>query len=460
MFKFLRKMWHDRRGNTLAIAAACMPLFVGAAGLATDTIQWTLWKRQLQRAADSAAMAGVYDRTANGGETTNTDAAVTHDLSINRHTYYDLLDGQPDCSGACDIDYPEDTAFATDHVSVTIKIRQPLTFSSIFLSTAPTITATATAAAVTSGGDACIEALEKDPTKTGITNSGNATVDAPNCVLYSNSPSANSATAGGSSEVTAKAVAAVGGIAQSNNFHVGKYLPYSPALIDPFGPDGRNVTPNPDDMHCAGHWVTKGKSKTWVADALTSTTDVANATYLDSSGNVQTGANCFSSMSVGANTSLSIPDDFGPIYLNGGGVDLKGHFDCDGCSIVLTNKSTATDATIGDFSSNAQATNTIIAPTEGDFRGIAVYQDRRAKSGTPKINGGSGSLITGALYFPGTELWINGTGDATSMCAMFVARRVVFTGTAGIKLSSPSDEDCEGLGLPSNSSSTSIRLVA
>jgi len=54
MIGFIKKLVGDRRGNVLAIAAACLPLVVGAAGLATDTIQWTMWKRQLQRAADSA----------------------------------------------------------------------------------------------------------------------------------------------------------------------------------------------------------------------------------------------------------------------------------------------------------------------------------------------------------------------------------------------------------------------
>ncbi len=160
-----------------------------------------------------------------------------------------------------------------------------------------------------------------------------------------------------------------------------------------------------------------------------------------------------------------MPTDFGPLYISGpdastaGDVNLQGAFSCAGCTIVLTNKSTSTTAKIGNITSNAQATNSISAPTDGNFMGIAVYQDRRATSGTPKLNGGSGSLITGALYFPSTELWINGTGDATSMCAMFVARRVVFTGTAGIALTSASDDACAGLGLPSNSSSISVRLV-
>ena len=60
MIGFFRKLLKDRRGNALVIAGAALPLIVGAAGLANDTIQWTLWKRQLQRAADSAALAGVY----------------------------------------------------------------------------------------------------------------------------------------------------------------------------------------------------------------------------------------------------------------------------------------------------------------------------------------------------------------------------------------------------------------
>ena len=59
MRNFMTKIWHDKRGNALIIAAAALPLLIGSAGLATDTIQWALWKRQLQRAADSAARLNV-----------------------------------------------------------------------------------------------------------------------------------------------------------------------------------------------------------------------------------------------------------------------------------------------------------------------------------------------------------------------------------------------------------------
>src|SRR3954471_20832809 len=60
MIGFLKKLWRNKRGNALVLAGAALPLIVGSAGLASDTIQWALWKRQIQRAADSGAMAGVY----------------------------------------------------------------------------------------------------------------------------------------------------------------------------------------------------------------------------------------------------------------------------------------------------------------------------------------------------------------------------------------------------------------
>lgn len=429
MIAFLTRLFKDRRGNTLAIAAACLPLFVGAAGLASDTIQWTLWKRQLQRAADSAAIAGVYDREASNGATTTVSSTVSHDLVLNQHTWMSLVSGYPQVA------YPANSGVKTNQVQVTLAIQQRLPFSSLFMSSPPTITASATAATIPAGGDACIEALEPSASIAGVTNSGNTTINAPNCIIYSNSPSSNSASAGGSSSVTAKAIAAVGGISQSNNWHVQQYMPYSPALADPFA----GVTPDPSDMHC-------------VNQALGPNTNFNS---------LPAGTNCFTSLSVGSNKTLNLDGKLsGPVYINGGSVDLKGDFTCTGCTIVLTNSDTSPTATIGSFSSNAQATNKITAPTAGTFAGIAVYQDRRATGQTDKINGGSGSEITGAIYFPKDVLWINGSGTASSMCAMFVAKDIVFTGNSGISLKNASDASCAASGMPSNSAVKMVRLVA
>src|SRR5512133_3551477 len=91
MISFFRKVLRDKRGNALVIAGAALPLVIGSAGLASDTIQWVLWKRQLQRAADSAAIAGVYAKV----EGQSVSSAVSTDLSKNQNTGIALLSGYP-----------------------------------------------------------------------------------------------------------------------------------------------------------------------------------------------------------------------------------------------------------------------------------------------------------------------------------------------------------------------------
>ena len=44
-------------------------------------------------------------------------------------------------------------------------------------------------------------------------------------------------------------------------------------------------------------------------------------------------------------------------------------------------------------------------------------------------------MIQGAIYFPNTVLQINGSGNAVSLCAMWVAKDIVLTGNSGIAIS-------------------------
>lgn len=467
MIGFFRKLRKDRRGNVLAITAAFLPVIVGAAGLATDTIQWTLWRRQLQRAADSAAFAGVYDRAANNGATANVPTAVCRDLAVNLHTWMGLLGTSP-CTGAVG-SYAElntdasSNAFVTNRVMVRLQVQKPLPFSSMFMSTAPVIQASATAGSVRAGGNPCMLALSS--TGTAINNSGNAKVTAPTCIFYSDSSSSNSAAAGGNSKVKAKAIAGVGGIASSNNWQVDQYLPYSPSLPDPLAPPSSTaVTPDVSDMKCAGHYVTSGggpnATTTWVYDDLDYNTNMATATYLGSDGLPHTGANCWKSISIGSSRSFTVPSTYsGPIYVNGGSVNFQGDFTCTACAIVLTNKD-PTSTTIGGMDTNSQAKVNITAPTSGTYNGIAIYQDRRAPGGNvDKINGGSNNQINGVVYFPKDTLWLNGTGDTVSLCSMFIANKLNFNGTGNIAISSAEDTSCSGVNLP-RGTITIVRLVA
>jgi hypothetical protein len=159
MRKLLRKLWNDDRGNALIVAGAALPLLVGSAGLATDTIHWTLWKRELQRAADSAAIAGVYERLASKS-TNNVTGVVDHDLELNHHTGEIGGVALAMESDYPKVDFPADDGDKVNQVHVELAVRKVLPFSSLFMSEAPEIHAEATAASVPGSDEFCVVSLE------------------------------------------------------------------------------------------------------------------------------------------------------------------------------------------------------------------------------------------------------------------------------------------------------------
>ena len=56
---FLNRLRKDNAGNILLMAGAGITALVGAAGISVDTVQWYLWKRQMQQAVDTGAVAGA-----------------------------------------------------------------------------------------------------------------------------------------------------------------------------------------------------------------------------------------------------------------------------------------------------------------------------------------------------------------------------------------------------------------
>jgi len=405
MISFFRKLMRDRRGNALVIAGAALPLVIGSAGLASDTIQWTLWKRQLQRGADSAALAGVYDRIYNNGETTNISNAVNTDLGKNNHVGIALLTGYPQIS------YPANTSAYSGAVKVTLKIQKTLGFSSVFLATAPIITAEATAATIPTGVY-CVVSLE-DTSATGITAIGNGDINL-GCGMITNSTSLTAAIATGSSDVDATPIAAVGDIKESDNWNGAELLPFTVKEEDPFA--GVNVPPF---TACQG-----GGNKLQI-----NSNDTVDRSSLDSNKTV-----CFSDMSLNGNVTLGSNS----IYIIDSGdfsVGAQAHVTCNHCTIVLTNSTAGSPVTIGNVTINGGAEMDMTASNSGTFDRILFYQDRRASSSSSavnKINGNSDSLMTGAFYFPTRQMDINGTAGLNFQCAQFVARNVTFSGNGSI----------------------------
>ena len=131
-----QRLLRDERGNTLVLMAFALPLLIGCAGLAVDTIQWVFAKRQLQSTADAAALAGVYGLIQNG----DMEGAVDRSIAVNK----DL-----DPSRATTAEQSPD-GHREDPFAVRVRIATPakLTFSSVFLKRRPVISVEATATVV------------------------------------------------------------------------------------------------------------------------------------------------------------------------------------------------------------------------------------------------------------------------------------------------------------------------
>jgi Putative Flp pilus-assembly TadE/G-like len=427
MLKAFRKLWNDKRGNALIIAGAALPLLVGAAGLATDTIQWALWKRQLQRAADSAALAGVYDRIANDGSTGHVPDAVDYDLGKHDHTGIPLLNDPA-------VDYPSGTNWNFP-VRVSLALQKNLGFSSLFLSSPPRITATATAATIPTG-IYCVISLV-DTSATGIRSTGNGDLNL-GCGMITNSTSLTAAIATGSSEVNATPVAAVGDIQDSDNWGGAELLPFTVKQPDPY-----------KDVNVPSFSPCKGATNRISIPNQNTTVDRT----------ADTGIQCVSDINVNGTLKLG-----SATYVIDGGnfsAGAQAKISCTGCTIILTNSDSGSSPNIGIADINGGARINMSAPDTGAYDGILFYQDRRANQSTTivnKINGNSLSLMQGAFYFPNQQLQINGNAGLNFQCAQFVSYVVEFSGNGSIN--NTNDSTCDDSTDEDTIMGQHVRLVA
>jgi Flp pilus assembly protein TadG len=440
MRKAFKMLWNDKRGNALIVFGAALPLLVGAAGLAADTIQWTLWKRQLQRAADSGAIAGVYTRIKTDTQEAVV-ATVNTDLTLNQDTGIALASGYPV------VERPADDGDKKKQVKVTLEISQALPFSSMFLNAAPKIRAVATAATVPGAEEYCVIALDPSVAATGLELSGSTDVDIGDCSMMANSkhPSqaasngASSANGGKGSTVKAKSIAAAGGVQYSKTWNVTDYDPNSPAIADPHA-----GVPAPTSSQCTKTISGYDKNKAYPEDRRST----------DSPGDV-----------VCINGDVTVQDNWqlatGVTYvLNGGDLTMNStssSLSCTNCTIAMTDfTNPANTGSIKLTGGNLSIT----APTTGTYKGIAFYQDRGATDDGSKsqnhINGNSNGSVTGVVYIPNQSVLYNGGGGLTAACLQLIGKRVEFGGSSMIKVASK----CPGTGMTPIGGGTRVRLVA
>jgi hypothetical protein len=392
---FLRRFVTDRRANTALLFSLSLPLVVGTAGLGVETGYWYFKQRELQTAADVAAVAGAVEKRAGNASNVIIAAALTEAVE---HGFV-AADGTIDVN-----DPPESGAYIDERsVEVLLTMPAPRFFSKIYSNEEVTIGVRGVAR-FADGGQACILAL--DPSASGaVTFTGNALTLINGCNVMSNSLDDSSLIVNGSAEVTMPCALAAGGVSVDEGL----------TLTDCPEPQ-QNVPPAADPFKDLPQPDVTGPCLTLPGGAGGET--------------LSPGRYCGGGILKGDKTFLP------GVYVIDGG-DFKANATAniagDGVTFFLTG-----DATV-DI--NGSAHIDFNAPLTGDYEGVLFFGDPDNNYNTSKFNGNATSSLTGALYFPSQDVEFLGNFSGDNGCMRIVAATITFTGSSSM------NADCTAEGL-------------
>lgn len=259
----LRELRHQTSGNAMMLMALGMPALIGGGGLAVDTAQWYMWKRELQYAVDQAALAGAWARTQQSTENAFEDraeqeftvnlAATKGDAAIDRISLANYAGG------------------SENSVIVSASLTRSLPFSSFLTNSGTTITAYAQAAYEEGATfTSCLIAVDEDDD--GAVTIGGTSVLTAGCGIAALSDSDQSIIINGTPEIDAGWVLSRGGIDDWFDTHTDDEVhEYLEGLFDPFS---KLTPPNPTESQVSRTYTCVKGTKTTRANVGTDTTTV------------------------------------------------------------------------------------------------------------------------------------------------------------------------------------------
>ena len=357
----------------------------------------------MQTASDAAVMGAAFDIYENGNDSDGITAAGEADSArngfVNGADNVVLTVNHPPTQGKY---AGKDTAVET----ILSKQRATL-LGSFFIGSSIDINVRSVAT-VKKIGVYCVLALAPHE-EAALFFGGTADVLLKNCGINVNSDDPEGAlTATGASVVGASYAEIVGGISESNNTSLdfGEVTTGADAVDDPYA----NLDV-PTGSGCDYTNFTVGSNQT----ATLSPGRYCNGLKIQGTAHMQAGEYVIVGGVFDVTAGATVTSDT-----------------VDGVTIFLTGSS-------GNYATvtiNGGANVTIVASTDGDYRGLAFFQDRAApviNSGSPnKFNGGSTMNIVGAIYIPNQILTFKGGNSTDGTCTRIVAYMIDFTGTSGL----------------------------
>jgi Flp pilus assembly protein TadG len=362
------KILHDESGQTLIFVALSMTFILGVVGMATDVGTLLHDRRNLQIAADSAAIAGAVEENINPAAA-NVQAAgqraATQNGITNGSNGAVVTINTPPASGP--------HAGAAGYVEAIVTQTEPVFFMKLFSFTSMNVGARAVAfnGAKNQG---CMLALNPTASDT-IHLQGSFDVSAPGCAVIDDSNASDALVfTGGGGTLTAGSVGVVGGA-------TGATGDSTPAPVTGIAPESDPLANLPAPTYNAASCTAPPTGTTWGPATAGGTV-------------------CYSGdISVKNAVTMSAGT-----YVFPGTLDFSGNGSLTGTGVTLYFP--GPNGTLGG-PGNGNTTLNLTAPTSGTYNGILIYQDP-SDTNTGEFNGTPITNLTGIIYMPNAELEISG----------------------------------------------------
>ena len=374
----LKRGWKEEQGQAIVLAAVGMVALLAFTGFAIDVGQLRYAQRELQSAADASAIAGALELSY-CGSTTDCSAmtkAAKQALAENGYSGATLL---TNCAartgngltlavnnGPCALgSSTSDPNYKNpNYVETVVTKSQPTFFAGVI--GIDSMTLSARAEATMGNSPDCFYLTGTS----GMTFQENGATLSLSCGFMIDSNSNPSVQANGGT-VTATSIETPGTV--QNN---GATLPTDTFSGTPALPDPLSWLKPPDTDGCT----------------------YTSVVQVDNNQTLNPGNYCGGIQINGGNVTLT-----GGTYILGGILQMNGGT-LSGTGITIYMQS-------GQVQFNGSYPVDLVAPTTGTDAGILFYQNP-SDSQVAQINGGTGSVFQGAMYFPGAEVQLNGANVA------------------------------------------------
>ena len=435
MCRVLATLADDVGGATATIIGLTSMVLLGFTALGTEASYWYFTHRNLQNAADSAAMSAVAAllNTQNPTATQKTQATSEAKATAAR---YGFTDTQNSVSVVVNIP-PTTGAYTSDPNAVEVIITEP---QKLFLTAAITVGGSPLFAANPAqkvravanpgtNGNGCVVTLDRNAVVDLFSN-GNTVLNLTGCDLYVNSDAADALNQVGNAVINARAAYVTGGTSGTGNATinttVGTFTGTAP-INDPYA----GIAPP---------YTSPGSSCSNASPASSTHVNVTT------SGSVTTYTPDGTNMAIFCNGW----SPSGTLFLNPGLYVVDGGtFGCNNCTISGDNVTiyltgSGTSYATMSFGGSSSTQLNINAPTDAFMQahpstkaieGIAIFGDRNAPTTSASaFSGQATATINGVIYMPTQNVTFNGNGAASSpTCSQIIAFTLTFHGNSGFQ---------------------------